>query len=101
VEEVSIEPAGDYPELFIAIAADLAPDGRINEIRVYYSSWPLPAPAMGPAAGAKDQQLARGLPRGQGRGAELANGRGNTKAGRDPARRTTPRIRQMRVRWNR
>ena len=50
VEEVSIEPAGDHPELFVAIAAALAPDGRINAIRVYYGSSPLPARMMQPTA---------------------------------------------------
>ncbi|MBV9310373.1 MAG: hypothetical protein JOZ73_06060 [Solirubrobacterales bacterium] len=40
VEEVSIELAGDNPDLFVAIAADLVADGRIRGIRVYYSMWP-------------------------------------------------------------
>ena len=50
VEEVSIEPTGPSAKLFVAIAADLAPDGRIRAIRVYYSSWPLPAREMQPTA---------------------------------------------------
>jgi hypothetical protein len=41
VEEVSVKLPGGHPELPVAIATDLVPDGRIDAIRVYHSLWPL------------------------------------------------------------
>jgi hypothetical protein len=41
VEEVSVRLPGEHPELPVAIATDLADDGRIAAIRVYHSFWPL------------------------------------------------------------
>lgn len=41
VEEVSVKLPGEHPELPVAIATDLVPDGRIDAIRVYHSLWPL------------------------------------------------------------
>jgi hypothetical protein len=41
VEEVSVGLPGEHPELPVAIATDLAADGRIAAIRVYHSLWPL------------------------------------------------------------
>ena len=41
VEEVSIRLSGSHPELPVAIVTDLAPDGAIDAIRVYHSTWPL------------------------------------------------------------
>lgn len=41
VEEVSVKLPGEHPELPVAIATDLDPDGRIEWIRVYHSMWPL------------------------------------------------------------
>ena len=41
VEEVAVGLTGEHPELPVAIATDLAADGRIDAIRVYHSLWPL------------------------------------------------------------
>jgi hypothetical protein len=41
IEKVSVGLRAEHPELPVAIATDLAADGRINAIRVYHSLWPL------------------------------------------------------------
>jgi hypothetical protein len=43
VEEVVLHLDGETRpvDLPVAVAADIEPDGRMDEIRVYYSSWPL------------------------------------------------------------